>query len=265
MASSRTAPRSLVSVALIGVLVLIAACQTRSISDSGYRGDSYSYYGRSSGSNPLYRGELSDFDVLGIDSAQVITEAQILSAFNEKQPLSVKKGTSILLVQSGAIFPDTPMLKAFEKYYTVAGLTGVPERANAPGAKGSASREPDTTPNSYAMTLRLAAAKGGYEKIVAYWGVLETARESQATKAVSWVPFVGGAIPDEQQRMRIRLKLAVIDTRSGQWEMFTPEDFQDDAWSASYTRASSDQAQVAVLKEKAYASAAEDFVKRYAR
>lgn len=263
MASSRTAHRSLASVALIGVLFLIAACQTRSISDSGYRGDDR--YGYASRSNPFYRGELSDFDVLGIDRAQIITEAQILSAFNDKQPLSVKKGTSIMLVQSGAMFPDTPMLKAFEKYYTVAGFTGVPERPNASSAAGSTNREHDTTPNSYAMTLRLAAAKGGYEKIVAYWGVLESARESQGTKAVSWVPFVGGAIPDERQRMRIRLKLAVIDTRSGQWEMFTPDDFQDDAWSASYTRASSDQAQVAVLKERAYAQASEDFVKRYAR
>lgn len=264
MASSKTAPRSLASVALIGILFLIAACETRSISDSGYRGsDRYGYASRSS--NPLYRGELSDFDVLGIERAQIITEAQILSAFNEKRPLSVKKGAPIMLVQSGAMFPDTPMLKAFEKYYRVAGFTGVPERPNAPGAKGSASREPDTTPNSYAMTLRLAAAKGGYEKIVAYWGVIESARKSEGTKAVSWVPFVGGAIPDERQYMRIRLKLAVIDTRSGQWEIFTPDDFNDDAWSAGYTRASSDQAQVAVLKEKAYASAAEDFVKRYAR
>lgn len=264
MASSRTAPRSLASVALIGILFLIAACETRSISDSGYRGnDRYGYASRSS--NPLYRGELSDFDVLGIERTQVITEATILSAFNDKQPLSVKKGSSIMLVQSGAMFPDTPMLKAFEKYYSVAGFTGVPERPNAPGASGNARLEPDTTPNSYAMTLRLAAAKGGYEKIVAYWGALESARKSEGTKAVSWVPFVGGAIPDERQHMRIRLKLAVIDTRTGQWEMFTPDDHQDASWSASYTRASSDQAQVAVLKEKAYAQASEDFVKRYAR
>jgi hypothetical protein len=65
--------------------------------------------------------------------------------------------------------------------------------------------------------------------------------------------------------MRIRLKIAVIDTRTGTWEMFTPDDHEDEALSASYTRASSDQAQVELLKEQAYAAASEDFVKRYAR
>lgn len=257
--------RRLASACLIAVLFLFGACSTRSISDSGYRGDGR--YGQASGANPFYRGELSELDVLGIERNQTVTEDDIRRAFSDKQPLTVKKGTSILLVQSGAMFPDTPMLKAFEKYYAVAGFTGVPDRPNAPGSRPTATTAANATsqPGSYAMTLRLAAAKGGYEKIVAYWGVLESARESMGTKAVSWVPFIGGAIPDEQQRMRIRLKLAVIDTRTGQWEMFTPDDHEDDALSAGYTRASSDQGQVAVLKEKAYASASEDFVKRYAR
>ena len=35
------------------------------------------------------------------------------------------------------------------------------------------------------------AARGGYEKIVVYWGILETAQENLETKAVSWVPIVG--------------------------------------------------------------------------
>lgn len=258
---------SLLSIALVGVLLLLAACGTRSISDSGYYADSSRSGGRAGASNPFYRGELSELDVLGIEREQKITEDDIRKAFSDKQPLSVKKGTSILLVQSGAMFPDTPMIKAFEKYYTVAGFTGVPDRPTAPGLRGPASPPPQSmaSPNSYAMTLRLAAAKGGYEKIVAYWGVLETAREGMGTKAVSWVPFIGGAIPDEQQRMRIRLKVAVIDTRTGQWEIFTPDDHDDNAMSGSYTRVSSDQTQVTLLKEKAYASTSEDFVKRYAR
>ena len=256
--------RNLASAFLIAFVFLLGACTTRSISDSGYRENS-GYYGRTSGANPFYRGELSELDVLGIERDQAITEDDIRRAFSDKQPLAVKKGTSILLVQSGALFPDTPMLTAFEKYYTVAGFTGIPDRPNAPGARPTPATAVTSQPGSYAMTLRLAAAKGGYEKIVAYWGVLESARESMGTKAVSWVPFIGGAIPDEQQRMRIRLKVAVIDTRTGLWEMFTPDNHEGDALSASYTRASSDQTQVAMLKEKAYASASEDFVKRYAR
>lgn len=115
------------------------------------------------------------------------------------------------------------------------------------------------------MSLRLAAAKGGYEKIVAYWGILETAREGLGTKAVSWVPIIGGAVPDESQRMRIRLKVAIVDVKSGQWEMFVPDSLDDDSMSAHYTREASDQQQVALLKAKAYQLASEDVVKRYGR
>ena len=115
------------------------------------------------------------------------------------------------------------------------------------------------------MSLRLAAAKGGHEKILAYWGLLETAQKELGTKAVSWVPIVGGAIPDEKQEMRIRLKVAVVDARSGRWDMFSPEPYQDIAASGQYTRESSDQGQVALLKARAYETAAEGLVKRYSR
>ena len=76
------------------------------------------------------------------------------------------------------------------------------------------------------------------------------------------MPFVGGAIPDEGQEMRIRLKVAVVDAKSGQWDMFSPEPLYDTAASARYTRESSDQGQVALLKTKAYEVAAEDLMKR---
>lgn len=41
-------------------------------------------------------------------------------------------------------------------------------------------------------------------------------------KVVSWVPILGALVPDENQRMRIRLKVALIDVKSGKWEMFSP-------------------------------------------
>jgi hypothetical protein len=74
---------------------------------------------------------------------------------------------------------------------------------------------------------------------------------------------VGWLLPDERQRMRIRLKIAIVDVRSGQWEMFAPEPFDDSALSAVLSRKQADQAQVALLKDLAYAAAAEDLVKRY--
>jgi hypothetical protein len=233
----------------------------RSISDSGYRSDS-DRRGPGAG-NPFYKGELSEFEVLGIDRGKQISEEDIRKSFESKQVLSVKKGSSIMLIQSGAVFPDDPMVKALEKYYTVAVFTGVPEQNTLRSASTAA---PAPTPTSnYSLALRLAAAKGGYEKIVVYWGILETGQVNLVTKTISWVPIVGWGIPDEKQRMRIRLKLAVIDVKTGQWEIFVPDALEDSAISAGYTRESSDQGQVALLKAKAYATVAEDIVKRYAR
>lgn len=231
---------------IVLVAVAVSGCATRSISDSGYRAESG--YRPQALSSPFYKGELSEFEVLGINPDARIAQEEINKAFESRQRLTLTKGSSIMLIQSGAMIPDETMVKAIEKYYIVSVFSGVPVSQGI---------------NNYAMSIRLAAAKGGYEKIVAYWGLLETAQKEYGTKAISWVPFVGGAIPDEGQEMRIRLKVAVVDVKSGQWDMFSPEPFQDTAISARYTRESSDQGQVALLKTKAYEAAAQDLVKRY--
>jgi 16S rRNA A1518/A1519 N6-dimethyltransferase RsmA/KsgA/DIM1 with predicted DNA glycosylase/AP lyase activity len=56
----------------------------------------------------------------------------------------------------------------------------------------------------------------------------------------------------------------VIDVRTGQWSMFSPEPSVDSALSAALIRAQSDQHQVALVKEKVYRAAVEAFVARYA-
>ncbi|MGV8074896.1 MAG: hypothetical protein AB2L11_10125, partial [Syntrophobacteraceae bacterium] len=237
-----------VSTVVLVVLMLSGCSSPRSISDSAYRDETRNQ--AQAPANPFYKGELSEFEVLGISPETKITEEEINKAFEVRQRFILTKGSSIMLVQSGAMIPDEPMVKALEKYYNVSVFSGIPMDHGA---------------NDYAMSLRLAAAKGGYGRIVAYWGLLETAQKNLGTKAVSWVPFIGGAIPDEGQEMRIRLKVAVVDVMSGQWDMFSPEPFQDSALSAHYTRESSDQGQVASLKTKAYEGAAEDLVKRYSK
>jgi hypothetical protein len=235
------------------MLLALAACGTRSISDSGYYADSDR--AGPGAHNPFYKGELSELDVLGIDRSREIPDSEIEAALAAKQPLMLRKGSSLLLVQSGAMMPDDAMVRAFERYYTVGVFSGVPDGASGPAAQSG----------PYAKALRLAAAQGGYETIVAYWGVLETAQENLVTKTVSWVPIIGSVIPDETQQMRIRLKVAIVDVKSGQWEMFAPEPIADDSLSARLNRISSDQQQVALLKDAAYAASAEDFVKRYAQ
>ena len=231
------------------LLLTTAGCGTRSISDSGYSPNS---------DNRLYRGELSEFDVIGIDRSQTITEKDVQAAFAAKQHLSIRKGAAVMLIQSGAMFPDAEMLTPLERYYDVAQFSGIPERNESTTSASSGGGA------SYALALRLAAARGGIETIVVYWGILETAREGLPTKALSWVPLVGRVVPDENQRMRIRLKIAVVDVKTGRWEEFSPEAIDDNSLSAGFTRESSDQDQVALLKNKAYQVAAARIVERYA-
>jgi hypothetical protein len=236
------AGRRYLSLTLLAATMLLCGCSTRSISDSGYPG---------SRGNPLYHGELSEFDVLGIDASTPVSDAEIGAQFTEYRKITVKRGAPILVIQSGALIPDDAMLRELGRQLVISPFSGIP-------IAGSAAR-----PASYAHALRLAAAKGGYEVIVCYWGVLESAVENHATKLVSWVPIIGMAVPDESQHMRIRLRVAVVDVRSGRWSMFSPENFEDEALTAGAIRRQSDQEQVALLKDRAYRAAAQTFSARF--
>jgi len=235
--------------ALACVLLLLAACGTRSISNSGYEGRG----------NAMYRGELSEYDVLGVDRNGGFSEAEIQAAMVRKQPIAIRRGSAVLLVQSGALMADPDMISAMEKYFAVTSFSGVP--LDTPRYAGA----PQSPPVPYSQLFRMAAAKGGYETVIVYWGVLESASKGLGGKAISWIPIIGGVVPDETQQMRIRLMMAVIDVKTGQWESFSPEPFDDEAMSNEHGRAASDQRQVMALKAKAYRAAADAVALRYGR
>jgi len=250
-------------VMLIGLVLLLGACETRSISNSGYVGAG-GYGGRS----PFYRGELTEFDLLGVDVSRPASDDEIAHALDQRQTVGVRRGDAIMVIQSGALIPDDAMVKELERYFSVMPFTGVTMLHDRPlyAAPGSAlsATAADERVNNYARALRLAAAKSGADVIFCYWGMVESAVEREPTKAVSWVPIVGSAIPDEAQVMRIRLKVALIDVRTGHWSMFVPASYVDTSLSASMTRAASDQRQVETLKQQAYQSAVEAFLAKYA-
>jgi hypothetical protein len=150
------------------------------------------------------------------------------------------------------MIPEQEMTERMEKYFSVSVFTGVPAQGNKADA-------------SYAKALRLAAAKAGIDRILVYWGMMETETRDLATKNVSWVPIVGSVIPDQTQVIRIRLKVALVDVKSGQWEIFVPKVYEDTANTASLNREQSDQQQLSQLKSKVYQVAVESIIARYLR
>jgi hypothetical protein len=206
---------------------LCGCASTRSISDSGYRRDRHINWG--------YKGELTEFDIVGAGSTN-ITEADIQAALRSDRSIHLRHGEPILVIQSGALTPDDEFLREMNRYF--------------PGAPFSG--QPPEEKRSYSARLRLAAAQGGYKHLLCYWGVLETSREDHATKTLSWVPIAGMLLPDESQRMRIRLKAIVVDVATGAWRMVTPLPIQEERLSAKLNRESSDQSQVSRLKERGY-------------
>jgi hypothetical protein len=228
---------------LAAPLLLLTGCETRSISDSGYRGR----FAWESG-NRYYRGELNEMDVLGTTSGQAVTEADIRKALAAGDSIRMHPGESLLVVQSGTMAPDGAMIDALSHLgYRVQGFSGLP-----PG---------DNDRANYSRQLRLAAAQGGLKHILCYWGTLESAQENQATKTVSWVPIAGSLIPDQTQRMRINIRGALIDVASGRWSMITAKSSENTALSPAVLRESSDQKQVEKLKIEGYTSLAESLGK----
>jgi len=248
------------STAILCLFLLGCDTTIRPISNSAYIGKE-SHHGRAPES-PLdpafqYRGELSEFDVLGITPGVIASENEIRRALENAKRVKLHSDSSLLLIQSGAAFPDGGMVTELSKHFQVVPFSGVPP------ARPDATQTDGLYQQSYSRLLRLAAAKGGNDTIVCYWGILESERENLATKTVSWVPMVHWVVPDERQHMRIRLKVALIDVRTGNWSLFSPKPFQDSSMSRSPRREAVDQKQVERLKTEAYEASAKELVRSY--
>lgn len=254
------------ALSLLITLTLLTGCakSTRSLSNSSYRepGGTVRFAPRQNDFDPgfEYRGELSEFDVLGITRNETASETDIEKALAAAKQIRLKPGASLMLVQSGAIFPDAPMVDALTKHFRIVPFTGVPPVSRR-GTDGQVERY---DAGDFSKSLRLAAARGGCDTIVCYWGILESANAKLVTKTVSWVPVASWFIPDETQHMRIRLKLALMDVRTGDWAVLSPSAIEDSKTSVSPRRDVADQKLVERLKQKAYASGAKELLSRYA-
>jgi hypothetical protein len=207
-----------------------------------------------------YCGELSEFDVLGISRDQSASEQEIQQALKNAKPIRLQPGSAVLLIQSGAAFPDDAMVTGLGKELRVVPFSGVPEWRR--DSSGALLRE-SSDPGHYSRSLRLTAARAGCDFVVCYWGMLESESQDLPTKTVSWVPVVNWLLPDEKQHMRIRLKVAVMDIRSGDWSIFSPAASAEGRISTRPTRGMADQKQVERLKADAYEAAIRELVARH--
>lgn len=235
-------PRPLPSWILPLAALFLAGCETTSISDPGGYSASPGIPSRSR----LYRGEIAEYELLGISGTNRITDDDILKALASAQPVRLRRGASLLLVQSGAIQPDEPLRSGLAESFKVVPFDG------RPGDGGTDGR-----------AVRLAAAHAGCDHIVACWGVLESASQQYGTELVSWVPLVGWAIPEQTRRTRMRLKVALIDTRTGSWSVFTTQPREEDATTGYLNRDSGRVAQVEKLKRACYAEAVKTLLDRH--
>jgi hypothetical protein len=204
-----------------------------------------------------YRGELSEFDVLGITPGGIASENEIRRALDNAKRVKLHSDSSLLLIQSGAAFPDGGLVAELSKHFQVVPFSGIPP------ARPNPTQTDGLRPEGYSRLLRLAAAKGGNDTIACYWGILESETENLATKTVSWMPVINWMLPDTKQHMRIRLKVALIDVRTGNWSVFSPKPFEESNISRSPRRGAVDQKQVERLKTEAYAASAKDLVRLY--
>jgi hypothetical protein len=226
---------------LIAFALLLAGCTTRSISDSDYQNP----YGWRRPANPYYKGELTELDILGAAPKQEATTLNIAKALEEASTPKMRRGDKLILIQSGASVPDHQMVEEASRYYSVAPFSGVPPTDN----------------QGMAESLRLRAAQGGFRFVLCYWGVLESAQEDKEGRVVSWVPIVGAFVPDQKQKMRIRLRALLLDVASGGWKMFTPQTQDDSGYNSRVSRESSDQKLVESLKERGYKTLVADLLK----
>src|SRR6266404_4712420 len=107
---------------LVALCTLWGGCSTtRSISNSGYQPGACSYVSCEPRSAPAftYRGELSEFDVLGIARGEITTESEIRRTLDNSRKVRLREGSSILLIQSGAAIPDGPMMEELGKHFSV--------------------------------------------------------------------------------------------------------------------------------------------------
>jgi hypothetical protein len=230
--------RNALLLGLVPIALCFSGCQTNDpYKSADFSGDKM--YKRNA-----HTAQLKEHEVLGMASNDKLTDKDITRVLDETAALKLKPSTTLLLVQSGSGSPDKEMIQELSPYFNVIPYTGVPSEI--------CSTDSDT---ALSKALRLAAAQSKAENILVYWGSLEMKRDDLPTSIVSWVPVVDFVVPDEYQKLRMSLKVALIDVRTGNWARFRTESVEGDMVTTRYAREHHMRWPYEGFKQRLYASA----------
>jgi hypothetical protein len=187
--------------------------------------------------------ELSDADVVGSGVKKAPSDEDIRNALDHARSVDLKLGETVLVLQSGEAVPDARMVAELNKHYRAVPFSGI---------RSDWASHWENTDDYYSKQLRYAAAKAGAQKILCFWGSLEVARHDLSTKTITWLPVVDIIVPDQKDNVRVHLKVALVDVRTGDWSLFRTEPVQTEVVTTGWGREHLETPEVRELKEKSY-------------
>ncbi|HEX7860453.1 MAG TPA: hypothetical protein VF773_09020 [Verrucomicrobiae bacterium] len=195
--------------------------------------------------------QLKENDVLGLRNTRATKDSDIGRILDEVSSLQIKEGSRILLVQSGSEHPDKEMVDELSKRFVVVPYTGLPNQIRSDDG------------DDIGKSLRLAAAQSKAETLMVYWGHLEMRRDDLPTSLVSWVPVIDFSVPDEYQRVRMHLKVALVDVRTGKWSTFRSEPVESDALTTRFAREHEQKWPIKNTKQRLYRESVQKLLDGY--
>lgn len=196
--------------------------------------------------------ELNQMDVIGPAAEATPSDTDIQKALDRSSAVQLKAGESVLVLQSGQSAPDARMVEEVNKHYRAIPFSGI--------RSDWARHKFDSPDDHYAKSLRMAAAQAGAEKILCFWGNLEVSRHDLSTKTITWLPVVDVIVPDQKDKVRVHLKLALIDVRTGAWSLFRTEPVQANVVTTGWGREHLEIPEVKKLQKESYVVAVNSLV-----
>ena len=174
-------------------------------------------------SNPAgsgHGGDLSLYELAGIDPRKEVTESDIQRLRGGRVGALPSKGARILLVQSGAHQPDEDLRKAYASFCDPVPWDG---RSVEPISRGDGSASVKS-PGSAGRRLRLVAAQQNCSHVVVVFGEIQSASETLPTDSLmGWVPLVGDVVPSSRSGHRLMAQAIVLETGAPRYQLVSAD------------------------------------------